>query len=59
VFILYKFAGYGKKMKDLERDSLDLGTTRIKPLFRSIFFPTLFFERKKRKSLKFNDFRLN
>lgn len=30
-----------KKMKDLERDSLDLGSTRIKPLFRSIFFPTL------------------
>lgn len=28
-------------MKDLNRDSIDFGTTRIAPLFRSIFFPTL------------------
>ncbi len=28
-------------MKDLERDSIDFGTSKIGPLFRSIFFPTL------------------
>ena len=28
-------------MKDLERDSIDFGKSKIGPLFRSIFFPTL------------------
>ena len=31
-----------KKMKDLKRDSIDFGKTRIEPLFQSIFVPTLF-----------------
>lgn len=30
-----------KKMKDLKRDSIDFGKTKIEPLFHSIFFPTL------------------
>lgn len=30
-----------KEMKNLERDSIDFGTSKIRPLFRSIFFPTL------------------
>ena len=30
-----------KGMKDLERDSIDFGKSKIGPLFRSIFFPTL------------------
>ena len=30
-----------KEMKDLERDSIDFGTSKIGPLFRSIFYPTL------------------
>ena len=30
-----------KKMKDLKRDSIDLGKAKIEPLFNSIFFPTL------------------
>ena len=29
-------------MKDLKRDSIDFGKTRIEPLFQSIFVPTLF-----------------
>lgn len=31
-----------RRMKDLKRDSIDFGKTRIEPLFHSIFFPTLF-----------------
>jgi Na+-driven multidrug efflux pump len=30
-----------KRMKDLKRDSIDFGKTKIEPLFHSIFFPTL------------------
>ena len=30
-----------KEMKNLQRDSIDFGTTRIALLFRSIFYPTL------------------
>ncbi len=30
-----------KRMKDLERDCIDFGKSKIGPLFRSIFFPTL------------------
>ncbi len=30
-----------KKLKDLKRDSIDYGKSKIKPLFHSIFFPTL------------------
>lgn len=29
-------------MKDLKRDSIDFGKSKIEPLFQSIFFPTLF-----------------
>ena len=31
-----------RKIKGKERDSIDFGTTRIEPLFNSIFYPTLF-----------------
>ncbi|MBR6245834.1 MAG: MATE family efflux transporter, partial [Bacteroidales bacterium] len=30
-----------KEMKDLKRDSIDFGKGKIRPLFHSIFFPTL------------------
>ena len=30
-----------KKLKDLKRDSIDYGKSKIEPLFHSIFFPTL------------------
>ena len=33
--------GMAKKIKDKERDSIDFGKSKIEPLFRSIFYPTL------------------
>ena len=30
-----------KKIKDKKRDSIDFGKSRIDPLFKSIFYPTL------------------
>ena len=33
--------GMAKKIKDKERDSIDFGKSKIEPLFRRIFYPTL------------------
>jgi Na+-driven multidrug efflux pump len=30
-----------KRIKDIERDKIDFGKSKIGPLFNSIFFPTL------------------